>query len=152
MTTNIDQQVLDLFNLVRTKQSEISKSERPKWTTTCVFSYSPDDTNAGSRVNIQTVTDISKLTDILGFLIQKFEYYNKALEAIGNTKINIGNFSWMGFSIDDWKSDIISRINQISVKAKKKELDTLSDRLNAIVSPEQRREMELEAIKKELSL
>jgi len=151
-TKTTDQQISDLFNLVRGKQLEITKSERPKWITTCVFSYNPDDTNANSRVNIQTVTDIQKLIDILGLLINKFESYNKAIESLGNIKVSKSKFYWMGFTIDDWKLDIVSRINQINIKTKKKELDILSDRLNAIVSPEQRREMELEAIKKELSL
>ena len=46
---------------------------------------------------------------------------------------------------------IKSRINKIQIGVKKKKLETLEARLNAIVSPELRRKLELDAIAAELT-
>jgi hypothetical protein len=56
----------------------------------------------------------------------------------------------MGYGFDAWKTDIRSRVNQLQVNAKKKELESLETRLDALVTVEQRRELELAAIQKEL--
>ena len=56
------------------------------------------------------------------------------------------NFTWLGFSVDEWKEDFQTRVNQISVQEKRKELAELESRLNAIISPELKSQMELEAI------
>jgi hypothetical protein len=56
------------------------------------------------------------------------------------------NFTWLGFSVDEWKEDFQTRVNQISVQEKRKELAELESRLNAIISPELKAQMELEAI------
>jgi hypothetical protein len=56
------------------------------------------------------------------------------------------NFTWLGFSIDEWKEDFQTRVNQISVQEKRKELAELESRLNAIISPELKAQMELESI------
>lgn len=56
----------------------------------------------------------------------------------------------MGYTIDLWKKDIKTRIDQLTLEDKKKHLDVLDKRIDNLVSPEQRRELELEAIKKEL--
>jgi molybdenum-dependent DNA-binding transcriptional regulator ModE len=55
-------------------------------------------------------------------------------------------FTWLGFSIDEWKEDFQTRVNQISVQEKRKELAELESRLNAIISPELKAQMELESI------
>jgi len=52
---------------------------------------------------------------------------------------------------EEWKDDFQTRVNQISVQEKRKELAELESRLNAIISPELKAQMELEAIEKLLS-
>ncbi len=61
------------------------------------------------------------------------------------------NFTWLGFTVEEWKDDFQTRVNQISVQEKRKELAELESRLNAIISPELKAQMELEAIEKLLS-
>jgi hypothetical protein len=50
--------------------------------------------------------------------------------------------------VDEWKEDFQTRVNQISVQEKRKELAELESRLNAIISPELKAQMELDAIAK----
>ena len=57
-------------------------------------------------------------------------------------------FSWLGFTTDEWKNDFVTRVNQISIQEKRKELAEIESRLNAIISPDLRAQMELEAISK----
>jgi transposase len=56
------------------------------------------------------------------------------------------NFTWLGFTLDEWKNDFQTRVNQISIQEKRKELAEIEARLNAIISPELKAQMELEAI------
>lgn len=55
-----------------------------------------------------------------------------------------------GYAIDDWIADIKTRLNKIQIKSKKDALAALEARLDKIISPELRAEMELAAIEAEL--
>ena len=138
--TKTDELVLKLFNTVKEKQKEIEKAERPKWVTSCTLGQNPDSVQ--DRVNIQTVTDIDKLILLYGFL----ELRNKEF-FVGCSELGIKKkFKWMGYSVDDWKTDIKSRVAQININTKKKELQVLEERLDKLISTEQRRGLELAEI------
>lgn len=51
----------------------------------------------------------------------------------------------------EWAADIKTRINQLALKKKRDELAKLEARVNALVSQEQRRELELKKLAEELS-
>ena len=59
-------------------------------------------------------------------------------------------FTWSSFTVQQWLDDIKARINKVQIATKKKALEHLETRLNAVISPELRAEMELEAISAEL--
>lgn len=142
-TTTADKLVLELFETVKQKQKEISATEKHTWLTSCTIGYNPD--TVADRSNIQTVTDISKLVDIFAFLIGREELTDKAnRELFGEPK----KFVWMGYSISAWKQDIKARLAQINLAAKRKELAELESRLDKLITPEQRRELELAEISK----
>lgn len=140
-----DELVMQLFEKVKDKKREIAFSERPSWLTSCTLGTNPD--SLLDRMNIQTVTDINKLLDIYGFLLMKEDFWMKAGKELGVVHV----FKWMGFSIESWKTDIQSRIAQINLTVKRKELETLETRLNGLVTLEQRRELELKEISKLLA-
>jgi capsule polysaccharide modification protein KpsS len=139
-----DKMVLDLFNTVKAKQKEIAVLQKPQWVTSCTIGYNPEVVT--DRMNIQTVSDINKLINLYGFLLFQVEYHNRACEALNV----IIKFKWMGYTFQEWEKDIKTRINQIGVAAKKSELAVLEKRLDALITLDQRRVMELEAISKEL--
>lgn len=144
MANQTDKQVQDLFKIVQTKKTEIAKAEKPNWQTNCSFGYNKD---SSSRSNIQVVSDIEELISILGFIIEKERAFESAQTMLGTSE----KFKWMGYSLEDWKTDVQTRINKIQISKKKKELEMLESRLDKLISPELKAQMELEEITKLLS-
>ncbi len=138
--------VLELLKKVEEKKQQIGKAERPSWITNCSFGYDP---NNNFRLNIQVERDLSVLVDMYAFLITKKEYHGNAVKQLGLTEKE-APFKWMNFTFDEWAADIQTRISGIKIKAKKDELAVLETRVNALVSPEQRRAIELEKLVKEI--
>jgi len=137
-----DEKVKTLFESVQEKKLAIEKAERPCWLTAGNFGYSAN--SAHDRINIQTLTDVRKIVEMFAFLIDRKEKSENAAKELG---VNY-TFTWLGFSVDEWKNDFQTRVNQISIQEKRKELAEIEARLNAIISPELKAQMELEAISK----
>ncbi len=55
-------------------------------------------------------------------------------------------YTWLGYTVEEWKADIITRINKISLADKKKELANLEAKLKAILPDEFKTELVLEDI------
>lgn len=141
----IDQaQVQQLFEVVQAQKAEISKAEKPNWLTNCSFSY---DRNSSNRINLRTVSDVNELAHIMAHIVGKERDMQEANKLLG---IN-AEFEWMGFSKDDWARDIKTRVNQILLTQRKKELEDYEVRLNRLVSKEVREQMELAEIMKGLT-
>ena len=141
-----DQMVLELLKKVEEKKKQIGSAERPSWITNCSFGYNPEN---NTRINIQVVRELEVLVDIHAFLANRYGAYLGSLKALGLTEKE-APFKWQGFSPDQWIADIQTRINGLRIKAKKDELAKLEERVNALVSPEQRRAIELEKLVKEI--
>ena len=145
-TKNTDQIVLELLNKVEDKKNQIGNAERPSWITNCSFGYNAD---ANARINLQVVRELETLVEIHSFLTAKHTAF---IESLADLKLTIKEvpFKHLGFFYDQWTADIQTRINQLRIKAKKDELAVLEARVNALVSPEQRRAIELEKLVKEI--
>lgn len=137
----IDNIVQDLFKVVQTKKDEIAKAEKPNWETNCAFGFYPE---TSQRINLQVMSDVADLVNILAFLIEKHKNFDAAQEILGTNL----KFKWLGFTFDQWKSDIKTRLDKIQISMKKRELNELEARLDKLVSPELKQQMELEEIKK----
>lgn len=143
MNKTTDEIVSDLLNKVEQKKKEIGASERPNWLTNCSFGVNPS--NAADRVNIQ-VADVNTLVSIYANLSLSQSSFELAAKDLG---VKTG-FKWQGFTFGEWAADIKMRLNQLQVKSKKDDLAKLEARVNALVSPEQRRELELKKLVAEL--
>jgi hypothetical protein len=144
METDTDKIVLELLQRVKQKQKEIADSERPHWETSCSVGMTD---NVNDKVNIQTVTDLNKLVSLYAFLSEKEKSLVAAKRELG---VDV-KLSWQGHSFADWKKDFKARIEQIGLNRKRADLRDLEARVEKLVTPEQRRQIELEAIQKELS-
>lgn len=141
-----DKKVRELYDKVQAKKDEIKKAERPNWVTNCAFNFDPRASGVNTMANIQTVSDTSELVRMLGFLaVQKAAYETAAKELEVKSP-----FKWGGYSYDDWRTDFKTRIAKIKITDKKKELENLEKRLDAILSPELKAQFELEKITAEL--
>jgi hypothetical protein len=143
-TKKSDQTTLKLIEEVKKQKEEISRAERPVWKTTLAFSYTGNPTGA---TNLHTVSSIEELVSIVAFLLDRSNSYSKASEMLGVKS----EFKWQGFSLNDWIDDIKTRMDKIQISGKKKKLEVLEVRLNAVISPELKAQMELEAIAQELA-
>lgn len=143
MSTNNDKLVQELTKIVNEKKAAIAKAERPNWNTNCAFRYSKD---SAASINLQVCGNVEDLVNILGFLCEKRNAFNEAQKIIGTNL----EFKWFGFTFDEWAEDIKTRIDKIEITMKKKELEMLEERLNKLISPELRAQMELEEIRKSL--
>lgn len=141
-----DNMVLELLKKVEEKKKQIGSAERPQWVTNCSFRFDPASNMA---TNIQVVRDLEILVDIHAHLTAKYNAYHKSLVALNLTSTEVP-FKYLGFSYGQWTEDIQTRINGLRIKAKKDELAKLEERVNALVSPEQRRAIELEKLVKEI--
>lgn len=139
-----DKQIKELWDVVLAKKQDIQVAEKPSWETNCVFSFQRGG-NINTGFNIQTETDVVTLLQAVSFLYQQLEYWDTAREILDLPLIK---FHWNNYSVDEWVKDIKTRVNKLKITEKKKELNTLESRLNAIISPELRAQLELDEIKK----
>lgn len=144
-----DSKTLDLIKEVQKQKAEIAKAEKPNWKTNCSFpvpsSIFEEDT--ARTISLHVEANIKKLLDIAAFLKnKKFSYEDIAHDL----EVDAPSFTWAGYPLEDWLSDIKSRIAKIQIATKRKKLEVFENRLNSIISPELRAEMELEAIASEL--
>lgn len=138
-TTNKKDQLIDeLIAITQTKKAEIEKAEKPTWNTNCLFSYD----NLSSKINIRTVSNVNELVTIMAYVIGKLQNFEEANELLGTKE----KFEYLGFSKEDWTSDLKTRVNQISIAAKRKELEGIEAQLDGLISKERREELQLQAL------
>jgi hypothetical protein len=138
-----DKKTLDLIKEVKKRKDEIANAEKPNWKTNCSFSYD----GSSKTTNIHVESNVSNLVSIVAFLMRKQEDYDAAVKLLS---VEAPEFKWNGFSVGDWTEDIKTRIDKIQIVAKRQKLEALESRLNKIISPELRAQLELEAIEAEL--
>lgn len=146
MAKETDEKTLKMIEQVAKQKKEIEKAERPNWITTCSFSYTE---NPAQATNLHIEQNVRNLILIAAFLGEKELSYNAASQALGID--DPPKFTWQGYSSFEWYEDIKTRVNKIQIGAKKKKLEALETRLNAIISPDLRAQLELEAIERDLA-
>jgi len=138
---SVDKQVMDLLVTLQQKKTEIAAMKsRPQWKTNCSLGKDPESTQG--RCNIQVISDSAKLISLYAFLTQQENFMAAAAEELGLEF----DGKWQGYQISEWKDDLKTAASRLSIKKKEEELKSLDARVNNLVSPEQRREMELEAL------
>lgn len=143
MHSKVDKEVLEMLAKIKQQSEEIQKAKntRPQWKTHC--SYPLDGTN---KINIMTVKDFDSLIQVYVLLEVTQHFWENANRDLGlQTEPKVANFS-----VSDWKDDIKTRVEMLKHEAKVKKFKELDARINSLVSVEQRRVLELEALKKEL--
>ena len=140
--SDVDKVTLELINQVKEKRSKIAEIENPVWKTNCLFSF-------GDRgINIRTLkNDLDTLVSIAAN-VKTFEISHK--EACKELGVNCV-CKFLGYKTVDWMHDIKNQINKLVIQVERDKLQKLEDRLDKIITPELKRQLEIEAIQKELS-
>ena len=142
---NADTITLELIKEVQKRRQEIAEVSRPQWKTNCNFRFEGSDRS----INLHVATDITTLVSMATHVLQLQDYFDKAVKVLDIKEDMFCEFC--GSPTEAWLADIKLRISMVGLKKKKASLKKMEDRLDAIISPELRREMELEAIKAELN-
>jgi hypothetical protein len=143
-----DIQVKALLDIVNKKKAEIAALEvKSNWVTNCAFKY---NVNNHDLINVQTANhniqtrSTEEVIDILVFLLNLESNHNKACEILGlDTK-----FIYLGYTLDEWTTDLKTRLSRLSISTKKAELATLEKRLNNLMSADLKTQLELDEITK----
>lgn len=145
MAKTTDEKTLALINEVKIRKAEIAKlSKKTNWRTNCSFSF----IEGTPGTNLQVESNIKTLISMAAFVRDHEKSYNETATALGIDSPPV--YTWCGFPAAYWCEDIKTRIGKLQITAKQKKLEILENRLNAVISPELRAEMELEAISQEL--
>jgi len=137
-----DIEIKKLIDVVDGKDSAITKASRKVLVTNGIFRYKDASNN---YVNINTLTK-EMVIEVLAFLIEKMEFYDKACDELGLVK----SFIWDGYSYNDWFEDLKNRVEYLKYEEKKKKVKKTKDKLLGLVSTEGKTAMELDAIKKSI--
>lgn len=137
--------ILKMMDEVKKQKAEIQKLQKPSWQTNCSFSYSGKQ---GEAINLHTVSDVRTLISIVAFLVTQEKGYVEAAKTLGVD--NAPTFAWQGYSVAEWTTDVRTRIEKLQIASKEAKLKQLEERLDKIVTPELRAQLELEAIESEL--
>lgn len=141
------EKIKDLLAIVNKKQALVAKAEKADWKTNCTFKMqNPALTNKvgdpNDSINLQTVQNAETLVYILSFLKRQAQDFIESAVDLGVKK----EFKWHDFTLDDWRSDIETRLCKINIAKTKKELATLQDQLNELMPEDAKREMKLKEI------
>lgn len=134
-----DERVQLLFAKLQAKKAEVANAERPQYITSGLFRYSE---SVGNTVDIMSARDERKLVEILTFLKERSEKYAEAAKELG---VEV-TFTWLGFTVEEWIKDLRTRVSILQIAKRRTELKELEARVNAVMTPELRRQMEMEAL------
>ena len=142
-----DERAAKLIELVNQKKAAIEQAERPNYITKMILSWS--ETGSTDTINLNVQSDPRVFIKLLAHLRTQETAFNAAAAELGITDVP---FTWQGHTIEQWKTDIQTRLNRAQLSKLKEDLKKYEDVLNASISEEKRTEMKLNAIAAELGV
>lgn len=142
MKENKDELIEKLLLVVEEKRAEISVIKNLRFKTSLSFNYGLGD----EKYNLN-VLPIEKLYVVLNFINDLIEL-NENNSKLGVNKLE----TWYGYSLFDWKDDVISKIKQKELILKTEELKTIEKTLNTLISEDKKKEIQLKEIMKKLDI
>lgn len=133
---NNDDRIIELKKLIEEKEKEIVPASLASKTTLIL------DFN-GQKYNLNVMT-LSEL-QILFCQLQALQTANEKLSGFYTEPLSIS-----GFCVVDWLDDIISKMNYLMTKNKKKELEAMKKQLDKLLSDGKRTELLLDEIMEKL--
>ena len=147
MTQQIDSQVREMFTkLEQRKQrvSELTKATNEKWKTNGAFRL----IGATSTTNLST-SSTEQIHEVLAHVHLLQLGFAKGAEALELSQD--AGFKIQGYSVADWTADVKKRLAMIDIREETRKLEELEKRLTSVLSPEERRRIEVELLMKDLA-
>lgn len=134
-----DEKVKELLKILSAKKAEVANAEKPMYVTGGQFRFVSE---LGQVYDLSTIRDERKLVEILTFLKERSKHYEESAIELGSD----AKFTWLGFTYDEWFSDLKTRINVLQIAKRRTELAVLEARVTALISPELKAQMEFEEL------
>jgi hypothetical protein len=144
MTTDVDQTIQTLFAKLNERKAKITQLKQDiarSWKTNGAFRL----IGATSITNIQTAS-VETIEEIAVHISMIESSRTTAGERLGRQIT--ANIS--GFTAAQWFDDLTKRLATIHVREEENQLGLLEARLNQVLSPEERRRIEVELLAKDL--
>jgi hypothetical protein len=138
----IQEQVEQAYAEACAKRDQLQEIELPEYITNKQFHFVRN--KSGNCFNLDHIVAKDFLLEISGFVIAKEEQYNNALKVMEekDSSIELPEFRWLGYTAQEWVSDVNTRIIRLDHVSKVAKLDC------AILALEQMRSEE--ALKAEI--
>lgn len=133
----VSPQVKILMEEVQARAKEIKDISNASWKTSCSY----------DKINLHVESDMAVLVGLLAQFSVVKESAGKLIQELG---LNIKGAKLNGYYVQEWIDDVQLRIQKLNLKEKKTKLENLEKRLESILSPEERREIELQKVIAEL--
>lgn len=134
--------LFDKLNARKQKISELKAQIEKSWKTNCSIRL----IGATTPTNIQTAT--VELVEEVATQLCMVESARRTAAVRLDRPVNM---SVQGHTIDHWFEDLQKRLAVINVREEEKQLEQLEQRLNQVLSPEERRRIEVELLARELN-
>lgn len=143
---SIDAQIEALFNKLEQRKSKINelKANIAKgWVTIGSFKT----VGALAPTNIQTASQavVEEIAAHICMISSAMEQASTHLQAPMSKKIQ-------GYTVDEWFQDLNKRLSTIQLREEEAAIAQIEQRLNQVLSPEQRRKIEVEMLARELDV
>jgi len=141
---DIDVTIRELFKRLeerKAKVAEVRKATQKGWVTNGTWKVP----FTATVISIQTLPE-DQLYLVAGEIVKSSESIRIGLSILGGeptTKVQ-------GYELRDWEADLRKRKAMIQIRSEEAKLDELEARLNSVLSPEDRRRIEVELLAKAL--
>ena len=132
MATKNDERIIKLKEIIEKKREELNNMHSrfaPK--TNCILQLDGETYN----LNVST-QNLTYLLVKINALIQSAELLNMSAEEV----------TISGFSLADWFDDIKSKKDSIDYRDKKRELTTIENKLNGLLSSDKQTELQIDSL------
>lgn len=139
LSTTTANKVREKLTLINERLAKMEEAKNAGPRTNGIFHWNGRDgieTQGQKGVEIKSVTSISLLIAILGFILTRRAEYELAAEQLDLNTFPV--FSWCKYPIDAWENDIKVRINTITHQDEVNKLTKLKEELSKYVSEEDR--------------
>lgn len=130
MTNTNDQRILDLKKQIEVKKEKLGKSLRFTPLTNCSIEFEDNNYNIHA----------SSKRHLIELLI-KLNIFNNSAKELGYDEYEIN-----GYKIEDWMTDVKSKLEILSRKDEEKKLKVMEDKLVQLLSDGKKVELEIDEI------
>lgn len=142
MAKKNDNLVEQLLIKVEEKKAQIKKIKNPSFKTN--LSLPLDGTTSRLNLNVASPELLFRVLVDLEMRIEKSVSVAEKYDVVFDN-------SWHGFTLEDWRDDVVLKIKQSQAQRQVNELKVVETKLNGLMSEDKRTNMELESLSKLLS-